>query len=60
MSGLDDIEMSLNVSEFDTLLEDDDVLVLNDLSLGGQGGEVRGGRWQGGDDGEESDERGDG
>lgn len=60
VSLLDDIEMSLDRPELDALLEDDDVLVRDDHSLGRQGGEVRGGGGQGGDGREERDERGDG
>lgn len=52
--------MSLDRPELDALFEDDDVLVRDDLSLGRQGGEVRGGGGQGGDGREERDERGNG
>jgi hypothetical protein len=60
MSLLDDIQMSLDRTKLDALFEDDDVLVRDDLSLGRQGGEMRGGGGQGGDGREERDERGNG
>ena len=58
MSSIDIVQMSLDGIEVVALLEDDNVVVLEVITRGGQGGEERGGCGQSGDDGEKSDERG--
>lgn len=58
VSTLYDVQMLLDRPKLDAPFEDDDVLVLNDLAIRGQGGEVRGGRRECGDDGQESREGG--
>ena len=58
MSSIDIVQMSLDGIEVVALFEDDNVVILEVITRGGQGGEERGGRGQSGDDGEKSDERG--